>query len=1077
VNHERASFTAPGVDTWSFTPKCVDCHDPHGDGSNVKFMHNDLWDNGSSATFVPTSYSTIGNTNVVFTAYTTGQNATGTAYADTDTPWSSTCQECHETADADMTSYKDGVRADIAPHPASPGDCSGCHKHSSGFKPSGCSAGGTSCHGGGTTGSVEKNFWPDTGLKTDNTTASSNQPGAHLTHITVIARRLYNLDITGLLNDATSGTKQKAICEYCHQAATNDADHGVLANVPADVFQLTYRKMLNGAADGNATFTTAADSCQLTDCHNSKDTNTTSRNWYSGAVTACIMCHTADGSANNPASGVHRVPSTTAVAHDDSFGPQPGNSGSTCTTCHTLMPSLTTTQTNAHINGTFTANNFTSNTTDNEYWVNLSLYTEGTTLTGATAGYCSGTAAYGANCHDGVGENTSTTVWKRRWSSNALLTTGAECEGCHGGFNATDWTFGVTTGRTADGNVDHNFNYGGTAGSQVIGKHSNATGNTTKCNLCHVYLHANYPNNGNTRIGWKDNAANNSTLHGNGSIEMNSTVGYSRTVAPAFGCSGATACHGSNNNIFVLENSGWTLATIAGAAGSCDACHGDGSGTLQVVWPTGNASGKKTVYGSHLQALTNDTLSGSTDWNTQCNKCHTTHSGTVVIPLPPASWNNNNGNTAANMQTILGINYTANGGIHLGGTSTTGTTEAEVCWNCHYATGNGGFANSTMNEFKVNNNTTTGAVVYNYGSLSGFNWTTATWSSAVTGTPSFAYKNGAIQSTHSANFTGGTAALSGSAYAYTETKDAVGTIRCTYCHDVHDMNRANGTSIGGVVDTFSGNPYLRGSYRGNPYKEDGAPRSGMTYANLNDWGVVPRGTSNNSQSMGGYWIDQNSSSPTSAWTSAQFGGLCFLCHGTNMGTMDWKTNENLWIGTANGHANSVKSATGPGTNIFDARGGNSARSNQPLQHYQGIACPATSGFRLNNTSAFRLLPYIYSGGAMTDRGTHYCQDEYGVDELGTILNSNYHKFSCSKCHNPHASRLPKLMITNCLDTKKNTWDNTFQLNTTTSGVNSSRSLSNWSSAVNCHRLGGVDPTDARADVAGMGSGWNKVTPW
>ena len=30
-------------------------------------------------------------------------------------------------------------------------------------------------------------------------------------------------------------------------------------------------------------------------------------------------------------------------------------------------------------------------------------------------------------------------------------------------------------------------------------------------------------------------------------------------------------------------------------------------------------------------------------------------------------------------------------------------------------------------------------------------------------------------------------------------------------------------------------------------------------------------------------------------------------------------------------------------------------------------------------------------------------------------NTDYHQFTCSKCHTPHVSRLPRLMKTNCLD--------------------------------------------------------------
>ena len=129
------------VDTWSFTPKCVDCHDPHGDG-NAKMIQRDLWE-GSSVGWVPAA-SDVENTTLTFTNYTTGQDANGNAYADSAAPFDSLCQECHETTDPDMASYKDGLTADSTNHPGSPGDCSSCHKHDSGFKPSGCNG----CHTG-----------------------------------------------------------------------------------------------------------------------------------------------------------------------------------------------------------------------------------------------------------------------------------------------------------------------------------------------------------------------------------------------------------------------------------------------------------------------------------------------------------------------------------------------------------------------------------------------------------------------------------------------------------------------------------------------------------------------------------------------------------------------------------------------------------------------------------------------------------------------------------------------------------------------------------------------------------------
>ena len=71
VNHDQTAMGAQSqVSTWGFAPKCVDCHDPHGDSvsavNNAKFISNDIWDKGSGANWVPTAYSTIGNTALTF---------------------------------------------------------------------------------------------------------------------------------------------------------------------------------------------------------------------------------------------------------------------------------------------------------------------------------------------------------------------------------------------------------------------------------------------------------------------------------------------------------------------------------------------------------------------------------------------------------------------------------------------------------------------------------------------------------------------------------------------------------------------------------------------------------------------------------------------------------------------------------------------------------------------------------------------------------------------------------------------------------------------------------------------------
>jgi predicted CXXCH cytochrome family protein len=488
------------------------------------------------------------------------------------------------------------------------------------------------------------------------------------------------------------------------------------------------------------------------------------------------------------------------------------------------------------------------------------------------------------------------------------------------------------------------------------------------------------------------------------------------------------------------------------AAGGCTACHDGTPGAFAAyqVGPNSPHSENATGY--------------------SCSDCHSGHgtAGTVVIPNNPA----------------VGINYSANGetGIALGGSATTGTTEAEICWNCH--------ANHGVTEWGANTHAATGNSPYNYGALSDRNWVGATWSSA-----NFSYKTGPIQSTHSVN----TAASAPGV-------DPVGSIRCSYCHDVHELALATN-------DTKAGKPYLRGTWRGNPYREDGAPLSTSVYTPRH-WGAVPRGSTLNNE-YGGYQIDQNNGYPTSAgvaptwnaatntwnwppgtWTLASSAGLCVLCHGTNVDTMNqFGTASNDWVGT-NGHSNAAIGGTGlHAANIFRtswrAPSGIDINGAKPDMGYRNHGSNEGYGLRGSDGRSFRLKPAMdgqLASNVTRPYGGQYYQ--WGAAVNDTTTERKYHQFSCSKCHNPHASRLPRLMITNCLDTRHNTWDDprtgidainignknfkNITLSATTSPDNWGRTWSNTTSAQNCHRLAGDNRV---TPVPGFGQGWNKVTPW
>jgi hypothetical protein len=298
---------------------------------------------------------------------------------------------------------------------------------------------------------------------------------------------------------------------------------------------------------------------------------------------------------------------------------------------------------------------------------------------------------------------------------------------------------------------------------------------------------------------------------------------------------------------------------------------------------------------------------------------------------------------------------------------------------------------------------------------------------------------------------------------------------------------------------------------GNPYPEDGAPRFDASgdqhiYPDVSGtFGAVPRGTTANTQ-PGGYFIDQNSGSPTSdpSFDSAdKVAGLCEPCHGDGDGL--WAAGEinalntfgnaaSDWVGS-NGHAAAVIGGDGTGAaNIFDdgMRLGTSGYVLQtavgvpggaPAMAYQNFLLGTNDralGLRGGHGHSFGLQPFV---DTLNNKSYSFRNFTWGATAgIGTV-DYPYHRFPCSKCHSPHASRLRRLMVTNCLDTNHNTWDDprlgieripltgtvTNREGETISLENSGVTWSNSTSAQNCHRLSNYDNA--------FGDGWNKVTPW
>jgi len=223
-------------------------------------------------------------------------------------------------------------------------------------------------------------------------------------------------------------------------------------------------------------------------------------------------------------------------------------------------------------------------------------------------------------------------------------------------------------------------------------------------------------------------------------------------------------------------------------------------------------------------------------------------------------------------------------------------------------------------------------------------------------------------------------------------------------------------------------------------------------------------TSRPSARQGGYFIDQNTGWPTrkaggTFMTVSETAGICTACHGTDVDNMDQYANgaNELWRGANNGHSNSTLggSGAGSGNDIFSARRG-FANNVQWGMHNQPSTDDAAASNRWGNGSGAPTsgtsLPFgdYFRNTFRPDNGTNnrwpapfntgwYDEaGEGGKTRIGSVSYDSWfvapaigtgadstasraHNFSCSKCHTPHASGLPALLMTNCLDMGISTW--------------------------------------------------------
>jgi predicted CxxxxCH...CXXCH cytochrome family protein len=349
--------------------------------------------------------------------------------------------------------------------------------------------------------------------------------------------------------------------------------------------------------------------------------------------------------------------------------------------------------------------------------------------------------------------------------------------------------------------------------------------------------------------------------------------------------------------------------------------------------------------------------------------------------------------------------------------------------------------------------------------------------------PYFAYKSRAYASTHQVN-------------------DTAQPIACSVCHNPH------GASASGQYYS----PMLRASWMTSPYKEDrtgwlsGTQRTAQTYQTkliLSRYG--PRASSdfayNNPKGRGngfdngtgvghdGYFIDENTFGVTgtfTSWTSSTvaalhmsetdntFAGLCATCHtdATYTGTGGVSTMK-TWLTT--GITALGRGQTGWGAAIHNVVKGWAA-SGTTSDVVNSTNNPYMHGYSASGTRTCMAYVTGYSSGW----DSHWNYNWQGFPRTTNDMaaaSTAVHQFPCSKCHTPHASDLPKLMTTNCIDvgtsttTRKLHGTQAAWLYPSYTGVipGIGGSTTNAAVTTTCHNVIKTNTT--------TGGGWNKVTGW
>jgi len=402
--------------------------------------------------------------------------------------------------------------------------------------------------------------------------------------------------------------------------------------------------------------------------------------------------------------------------------------------------------------------------------------------------------------------------------------------------------------------------------------------------------------------------------------------------------------------------------------------HGNATKNQMMDWDTVTGEERPAA----TAAMKDNTYTGTNSArNVLCYDCHNSHGSNatgITSSYSSATGRYKGGMLKTTQQNVGGytVNYTPAGRTiqyrnYSAYTKTTATVNpgASICNDCH---------NTDTRFVNISKPWSVTATYSSTKAISGY-WSTPYFENyTVNPAKRLVYKRGAASgiknmtlpmgghfgTSISSAFTGGGSAA--------HTQDINGL--CTPCHDPHGVSSSMTT-----VNRGKSVPLLKGTWVTSPYREDkaepGVVRGGGCAAgNFGAQGAAP-----------GYHIDQNT--------------FMTLPNPVNSGA-----------GTATSRGNRRAQAF---RNM----------SNNALKFHTEKTAADASGLCLECHTRLALTgnaAQTTSQTWMSKERVHQSVAGWGASN-GTNANNAVHAYTCSKCHAPHVSRLPRLLVTNCLDAR------------------------------------------------------------